>query len=189
MRLARSVSVITLLALAPAVAAAQSQDPVKLAERLNKKAMEDYDLLEFESARQTLQSALNKLREDGQDETRTAAKVYVSLGMVYISGFKDRSRGVQQFVEAFVGVDDAALHAGLQHAIAVGDRAEDGVAGHTRATAGQRLEDSRFENDMASFGQPLKLEGADDTLGCGDFMIYAVESVNIALLIAVEIAP
>src|SRR5579871_5384538 len=83
----------------PSLARAQ-QDVVKLAERLNKKAMEDYDSLEFDSARQTLLSAIAKLRDAGQDETPTAAKIYVNLGIVYISGFKDKNRGIQQFVNA-----------------------------------------------------------------------------------------
>src|SRR5262249_17269309 len=83
----------------PGSAVAQ-QDPVKNAERLNKKAMEDYDALEFEAARTKLQSAMQKLLDAGQDETATAAKVYISLGMVYIAGFHDKNRGVQQFTEA-----------------------------------------------------------------------------------------
>src|SRR3954463_139967 len=100
MRLARAVHISLALALIPSVVAAQQQDVVKLVERLNQKAMEDYDSLEFDSARQTLLSAIAKLRDAGQDETPTAAKVYMSLGVVYIAGFKDRNRGIQQFVDA-----------------------------------------------------------------------------------------
>ena len=83
-----------------AMPAAAQVDPVKLADRLNKKALEDYDALEFDSARTTLQSAISKLRENGLDETPTAARTYVNLGMVYLAGFKDRNRAMQQFVEA-----------------------------------------------------------------------------------------
>src|SRR5579859_245045 len=79
---------------------ARAQDVLKQCERLNKKAMEDYDALEFDSARQTLLSAIAKLRDAGQDETPTAARIYVNLGVVYIAGFKDKNRGVQQFVNA-----------------------------------------------------------------------------------------
>src|SRR5207245_7699314 len=59
-----------------------------------------YDALEFEAARTKLQSAMQKLLDAGQDETPAAARLYISLGMVYIAGFHDRNRGVQQFVEA-----------------------------------------------------------------------------------------
>src|SRR5579864_7713395 len=98
-RSSRVLAITVALIAAPGLAHAQ-QDPVKNAERLNKKAMEDYDGLEFEAARTKLQSAMQKLLDAGQDETPTAAKVYISLGMVYIAGFHDRNRGVQQFTEA-----------------------------------------------------------------------------------------
>ncbi len=74
-------------------------DVTKLIQRLNKKAMEDYDALEFDSARQTLQSAIAKLREAALDETPLASKVYINLGIVFLAG-KDHHRGVQQFVSA-----------------------------------------------------------------------------------------
>lgn len=66
---------------------------------LNKKAMEDYDALEFESARKTLTDAIALLRKGGLDQTAQAARTYINLGMVYIA-LKDKSRGQQQFVKA-----------------------------------------------------------------------------------------
>ena len=95
---ATALSLLFVVAAAP-VAHAQ-QDVIKQAEKLNKTAMEDYDSLEFDSARQTLLTAVSKLRDAGQDETPTAAKIFVNLGIVYISGFKDHNRGVQQLVNA-----------------------------------------------------------------------------------------
>src|SRR5206468_3659582 len=97
--LALPIAVLVTALSFPHSATAQ-QEVVKNVERLNKKAMEDYDLLEFEAARTKLQSGMQKLLDAGLDESPTAAKVYISLGMVYIAGFKDRNRGVQQFVEA-----------------------------------------------------------------------------------------
>lgn len=75
-------------------------DVAKVADRLNKKAMDDFDNLEFDSAKQTLQSAVAKLRDASLDETPTAARIYVSLGMVYFIADKDRNRAVNQFAEA-----------------------------------------------------------------------------------------
>ena len=66
---------------------------------LNKKAMEDYDTLEFESARKTLTDAIALLRKSGADQTVQAARTYINLGMVYIA-LRDKSRGQQQFVKA-----------------------------------------------------------------------------------------
>jgi outer membrane biosynthesis protein TonB len=85
-----------LLSSAPAFA----QDVEKQVARMNKRAMEDYDSLEFESARKTLIDAVAMLRANGYDESPIAAKTYINLGIIYISGFKDRNRGIQQFVNA-----------------------------------------------------------------------------------------
>ena len=67
---------------------------------MNKRAMADYDNLEFDLARKTLFDAVSLMRQAGIDETPTAAKTYVNLGVVYVAGFKDRNRGLQQFVQA-----------------------------------------------------------------------------------------
>jgi hypothetical protein len=79
---------------------ARAQDVEKQVARMNQKAMEDYDSLEFESARKTLIDAVAMLRSNGLDESPIAAKTFVHLGIIYISGFKDRTRGQQQFVNA-----------------------------------------------------------------------------------------
>jgi hypothetical protein len=76
------------------------QDAEKQVQRMNKRAMADYDALEFELARKTLMDAVALLRQSGIDETPTAAKTYLNLGVVYVAGFKDRNRGLQQFVQA-----------------------------------------------------------------------------------------
>src|SRR5688572_32056868 len=78
----------------------QAQDIEKQVTRMNKRAMEDYDALEFESARKTLIDAVAMLRANGLDDTTLAAKTYVNLGILYIAGFKDVNRGKQQFVNA-----------------------------------------------------------------------------------------
>jgi hypothetical protein len=81
--------------------------------RMNKKAMEDYDSLEFDSARKTLVDAVAMLRANGVDETPLAAKTYINLGIVYIAGFKDVNRGKQQFVNALKINPDAKLDPAL----------------------------------------------------------------------------
>jgi hypothetical protein len=109
------LSIAAILLLAPPVrwARAQSNDVEKQVTRMNKKAMEDYDSLEFESARKTLIDAVAMLRANGYDETPLAAKTYVNLGMLYIAGFKDRNRGVQQFVNALKIKPDTKLDPAL----------------------------------------------------------------------------
>ena len=80
--------------------AARAEDVEKQVARMNKMAMEDYDSLEFESARKTLIDAVAMLRENGYDSSPIAARTYTNLGILYIAGFKDRNRGIQQFVNA-----------------------------------------------------------------------------------------
>ncbi|MDB4970525.1 MAG: hypothetical protein JWN44_6214 [Myxococcales bacterium] len=80
--------------------AGAAEDVDKQVQKMNKRAMDDYDSLEFESSRRTLVDAVALLRANGLDETPLAAKTYANLGIVYINGFKDRNRGQQQFVNA-----------------------------------------------------------------------------------------
>ena len=87
-----------LVAVAPPVGA--QQDATVQVQRMNKRAMTDYDSLEFELARKTLMDAVSMLRQAGIDESPIAAKTYLNLGVVYVAGFKDRNRGMQQFVQA-----------------------------------------------------------------------------------------
>src|SRR5262245_2384566 len=80
--------VIAFVLVAASSAMAQ-QDVEKQVTRMNKKAMEDYDNLEFDSARKTLIDAVSILRANGYDETPLAAKTFINLGVLYINGYKD----------------------------------------------------------------------------------------------------
>lgn len=88
------------VALGVPLGARAERSAVDQAERLCKLAMEDFDSLEFDSARQTLQNAITKLREADENESPVAAACHVNLGIVFIAGFKDRQRGIQQFANA-----------------------------------------------------------------------------------------
>lgn len=93
-------SLLVASSLAFAQAPAGPTDPVQLAEHLNKKALDDYDNLEFDSAKQTLEQAIVTLRGAGQDNTATAAKVHANLGMMYFTADHDQSRALRQLKEA-----------------------------------------------------------------------------------------
>jgi hypothetical protein len=92
--------VLSILVTAALASSARAEDIEKQVAKMNKRAMEDYDGLEFDSARRTLLDAVEKLRAGGLDDTPLGAKTYLNLGIVYINGFKDRNRGQQQFVNA-----------------------------------------------------------------------------------------
>lgn len=100
MRRSSVAVVVVLLASAAVSSPARAEDVDKQVQKMNKRAMDDYDSLEFESSRRTLLDAVQMLRANGLDETPLAAKTYANLGIVYINGFKDRNRGQQQFVNA-----------------------------------------------------------------------------------------
>lgn len=110
-KLGRPIALLVVLVL-PLAARAQ-QDIEKQVSRMNKKAMEDYDALEFDSARKTLIDAVSILRANGYDETPVAAKTYVNLAILYIAGFKDRNRGIQQLVNALKIKPDIKLDPAL----------------------------------------------------------------------------
>ena len=67
---------------------------------LNKKAMDDYDLLEFEAAKRTLLQAESVVHAKNCGKHMVAAKTYVNLGVLYIQAFRDRVRGKLAFREA-----------------------------------------------------------------------------------------
>ncbi|HWE29187.1 MAG TPA: hypothetical protein VHB97_14360, partial [Polyangia bacterium] len=101
--------IVVLVACALAPSSVRAEDVDKQVQKMNKRAMDDYDSLEFESSRRTLLDAVQMLRANGIDETPLAAKTYANLGIVYINGFKDRNRGQQQFVNALKIAPDYKL--------------------------------------------------------------------------------
>lgn len=79
-----------------------SEKVVKRIKKLHKTAMEDYDQMEFASARKTLQDAIAIARREGCDESIAYANVLVDLGIVYITDTDnpDETRGRMMFRKA-----------------------------------------------------------------------------------------
>src|SRR5262245_30624957 len=90
-------------------ARAQETPAAARVEQLNKRAMGDYDLLEFDSARRTLNEALVLIKKSGLDTDPVAARTYLNLGVVYVAGLKDRYKGFQQFVKGLQIKPEAQL--------------------------------------------------------------------------------
>jgi hypothetical protein len=95
-----AVAAVAATFLVSGVAHAQDQAAVEKIIQMNKKALEDYDTLEWESAKRTLLEALVAGKKAGLDNHPIMARTYVHLGAVYISGLKDRNKGLQSFVRA-----------------------------------------------------------------------------------------
>jgi hypothetical protein len=81
-------------------ALAEDQAAVDKLVQLNKKALEDYDTLEWDSAKKRLLDALVAGKKAGLDNHPVMARTYVHLGAVYLTGFKDRAKAMQSFSRA-----------------------------------------------------------------------------------------
>jgi hypothetical protein len=79
---------------------AQDQAAVDKLVQMNKKALGDYDTLEWDSAKRTLLDALVAGKKAGLDNHPVMARTYVHLAAVYLTGFKDRAKAMQSFARA-----------------------------------------------------------------------------------------
>ena len=91
--LARSARSLRFGAAARGPACAQDQAAVDKLVQMNKKALDDYDTLDWDAAKRTLLEALVAGKKAGLDTHPVMARTYVHLGAVYITGFKDRQKG------------------------------------------------------------------------------------------------
>jgi hypothetical protein len=83
-------------------ASAQAQDQQAAVEKLvqmNKKALDDYDTLDWDAAKKTLLDALVLGKKAGLENHPVMARTYVHLGAVYI-GLKNRDKAIQSFGRA-----------------------------------------------------------------------------------------
>jgi hypothetical protein len=97
-QIATSIALAVTLLAGPA--RAQDQAAIEKLVQLNKKALADYDTLEWESAKRTLLEALTAGKKAGLDNHAVMARTYVHLGAVYVTGFKDRDKALQSFTRA-----------------------------------------------------------------------------------------
>jgi hypothetical protein len=67
---------------------------------LNKKAMDEYDGLEFEAAKTILLEAAQVAKDSSVTKGPTLVLTYLNLGMVYGAGLNDRINAVKYFTEA-----------------------------------------------------------------------------------------
>jgi hypothetical protein len=88
--------------LSPATSRAMADDAEAIAKitKLNKKAIEEYENLNFEEARKILKEALDLCTAAGLDKHPIKARTHVHLGIVILSGFKQREVAIKQFRRA-----------------------------------------------------------------------------------------
>ena len=101
-----AVAVATVATLAAGTASAQEQQAtVEKLVQMNKKALDDYDTLDWDAAKKTLLDALMTGKKAGLDNHPVMARTYVHLGAVYI-GLKNRDKAIQSFARA-IEIDPA----------------------------------------------------------------------------------
>jgi hypothetical protein len=95
-----ATSIVLAVTLLAGPARAQDQAAIEKLVQLNKKALADYDTLEWESAKRTLLEAVMAGKKAGLDNHAVMARTYVHLGALYVTGFKDRDKALQSFTRA-----------------------------------------------------------------------------------------
>jgi tetratricopeptide (TPR) repeat protein len=93
------LSLMALLA-APRAAYAQSDEAIDKVTKMNKKAVEEYENLNFEESRKILKDALDYCAQNGLDKHPIKARTHIHLGIVILAGFKQREVAIKQFRKA-----------------------------------------------------------------------------------------
>jgi Tfp pilus assembly protein PilF len=95
------VATVTLVGwCAPAHAQANKDDLASTVAKLNKKALDEYENLNFEEARKILKDALDFCHEAGLDQHPVTARTNIHLGVVVLTGFKQRDAATKYFRKA-----------------------------------------------------------------------------------------
>jgi signal recognition particle receptor subunit beta len=112
------------LALAGSTRAAEQDDGTlnKVVE-LNKKALALYEALDMEGAAATLGQALDLCTSAKLDSHPTAARTHIHLGVVYVSGLKNREQGLAEFrkalaIDAKIKITKSLINPEVQDAFA-----------------------------------------------------------------------
>src|SRR6476620_10926489 len=92
--------VVALTTSSTARAEAEDSAAVEKVTKLNKKAVDEYQNLNFEEARKLLKSAIDVCAQAGLDNHPVTARTYVHLGIVTFSGFKQRDEAIKHFRKA-----------------------------------------------------------------------------------------
>ena len=99
-RLVASLSVLGCLVALAAPAHADDAEVIARVTKMNKKAIEEYENLNFEEARKLLREALDVCSANGLDKHPIKARTHIHLGIVIFAGFKQKELALKQFRKA-----------------------------------------------------------------------------------------
>ena len=99
----------------PGTARAEGEDAAALEKvtKLNKKAVDEYQNLNFEEARKALKAAIDICGQSGLENHPVTARTYIHLGIVTFTGFKQREEAARHFRDARAIVPDITPEPGL----------------------------------------------------------------------------
>jgi len=94
---------------------AHAQDSAALEKlaKINKKAVDEYQNLNFDEARKLLQSAIDGAAESQLENHPVTARTYVHMGVVLLAGFKQKDEAIQAFRKALKVQPDIKLDKSL----------------------------------------------------------------------------
>jgi hypothetical protein len=100
-RLAALLAGLTLLTVAE-LARAQDGNPAAVDKitKLNKKAVDEFENLNFDPARKILKDALDACSRSGLEGSQIAARTHVHMGVVLFAGFKQKDEALAEFKKA-----------------------------------------------------------------------------------------
>jgi hypothetical protein len=100
---------VALLAAAPARAQDEDSAAVEKITKLNKKAVDEFENLNFDQARKLLKDALDAASRAGLEKSQVAARTHVHLGVVLFAGFKQKDDALAEFKKALEIAPDVKL--------------------------------------------------------------------------------
>jgi hypothetical protein len=107
----RLVALLAGLVLLAAAAPARADDSaaVEKITKLNKKAVDEFENLNFDKARKILQDALDACAKAGLENSDVAARTHVHMGVVLFAGFKQKDEALAEFKKALEMAPDVKL--------------------------------------------------------------------------------
>ena len=110
LRLLAPLAGLALLAAAgPVRAQDENSAAVEKVTKLNKKAVDEFENLNFDQARKILKDALDVCSRSGLEQSQVAARTHVHLGVVLFAGFKQKDEALEEFKKALEIAADVKL--------------------------------------------------------------------------------
>jgi hypothetical protein len=104
---------VAILAASPPARAQDDSPAVEKIVKLNKKAVDEYQNLNFDKARKILEDALEACSRAGLDNHPVTARTHVHLGVVLLAGLKQKDSAIEEFKKAAAIQSDVKLDTAL----------------------------------------------------------------------------